>query len=75
MRTYIGIDSTRGEPELAMACNCGKTVYLNEFVDKAVRPSRIKTINLLRLAEWLGRFASEHASCPDQPKPVDDIPF
>lgn len=79
MRTYlqtISIPPGSAMTELAMVCNCGKVKRLAEFVDKAVRPNRIQSINLLRLMEWAGQFAMEHASCPDQPKPPEDsIPF
>lgn len=79
MRTYlqaVSIPPGSTTTELAMVCNCGKFKRLAEFVDKAVRPNRIQSINLLRLMQWAGEWMSEHSSCPDQPKPADDtIPF
>ena len=84
MRTYLQIGKPMPgpnvEPELLMVCNCGKTKRLAEFVPQAARPNRIQSINLLRLLQWMGDFASEHAACPNEaPAPVkksdDDIPF
>lgn len=72
MRTYLTTANaaTQGERELVMTCNCGVTKRLAEFVPPAVRPKSIGSINLLRLLQWAGDFASEHASCPDQvPEP------
>ena len=67
MRTYL--QSKSGH--LSMSCNCGIEKPLAEFVDAAVRPSGIGSINLLRLTEWIGRFTSEHAACPDHvPEPA-----
>ena len=83
MRTYLTTLAPAGpvsaHPELAMTCNCGVTKRLAEFVPAGVRPKSIGSINLLRLMEWAGNFAAEHASCPNEaPKKADDlsdIPF
>lgn len=80
MRTFISVKKgpVGVEPHLVMTCNCGIEKPLVEFVPQGARPPYIKSINLLRLMQWAGEFAMEHASCPDQPpapKPDDDIPF
>ncbi len=78
MRTYLQARELIPGPgpgaalDLVMTCNCGKEVKLTEFVDRAVRPLRIGSINLLRLMEWIGKFASEHAACPDLPPAPPD---
>ncbi len=64
MRTYLTVGPAG---ELVMVCNCGVKKSLAEFVDAAVRPASIGSINLLRLMEWTGKFTSEHSACPSHP--------
>lgn len=78
MRTYLRIQTippVSDDIELVMACHCGKFKRLAEFVPAGVRPLRIQSINLLRLMQWMGEFASEHAACQAKPKSDDDLPF